>query len=236
MHKGTEPDPKEIRELKAIQAWAEEMRINALDLYEEIDEPPPIVPESLFVGSTWDYEAAAEQVRRVLKFEIAEQFALKAKDRDQLPNIIRKKVEQIGVLTLRRSELWEYGARGICIVASPLPVIVFGSEAPGAQAFTLSHEIGHLARRQSGISGPRRRDTPFDIEKWCDQFSAAFLMPRDAMHAVLGDPPKPVWPNIADARLSYLAGRFRVSQHAMLIRLVHLRYVDDKFYWGALSA
>jgi Zn-dependent peptidase ImmA (M78 family) len=232
MHRGAEPDARGIRELQAIQAWAEEMRFNALDLFEVIDEPPPVVPETLFVHSTSDYDAAAEHIRRVLNFDIAEQFALKARDRDQLPNIIRKKLDRIGVLTLRRSELWEYDARGICIVASPLPVIVYGSEAPGAQAFTLSHEIGHLTRRQSGISGPRRRDMPFDIERWCDRFSAAFLMPRDAMRAVLGDPATPVSPNIADDRLSYLAGRFRVSQHAMLIRLVHLGYVDEAFYWG----
>ena len=232
MQKGVETDASDIRELKAIQAWAEEKRTNALDLFEDLGELPPNVPDEFFVSLPSSHERAAENARRFLKFEIADQFAIKSKDRDQFPNIIRSKLERAGILTLRRSDLADFGARGICIVATPLPIIVYGSEAPGAQAFTLAHELGHVVLRQSAISGPRRRDNPFDVESWCDRFSASFLMPRDAMHGVLGPPPNEAAPNFDDQRLSGLAARFRVSQHAMLIRLVHLGYVDPNFYWG----
>lgn len=230
LHKQT--DGREIRELELIQAWAEEKRTNALDLYDEIGEEVPRVPERLFKNEAADVDEAAENARRVLKFELAEQFALKAKDKDQLPNIIRRKLERAGILTLRRSELWEYGARGICIFATPLPIIVYGSESPGAQAFTLSHEIGHLVLQKSGISGARRRDTPYAVERWCDRFAASFLMPRDALRGILGPTVIPAPQNITDQQLSFMAARFRVSQHAMLIRLVHLGYVDERYYWG----
>jgi Zn-dependent peptidase ImmA (M78 family) len=226
------PDARDIRELEIIQAWAEEKRTNALDLYGELGEDIPRVPNTLFRSEATDADTAAENARAILKFELAEQFALKTKDKDQLPNIIRRKLERIGVLTLRRSELWDLGARGICIFATPLPIVVHCSESPGAQAFTLSHEIGHLVLKQSGISGPRRRDTPYAVEKWCDQFAASFLMPRGALRGILGPAPTPTPSNIDDQQLSFLAGRFRVSQHAMLIRLVHLGYVDEKYYWG----
>jgi Zn-dependent peptidase ImmA (M78 family) len=232
MQQGATPNLSEIRELKVIQSWAEEKRINALDLFEEIGEAPPNVPDALFAANMADHETAAENARRVIEFDIGDQFAIKSKDRDQLPNIIRKKIERAGILVLRRSDLHDYGARGICIVADRLPIIVYGSESAGAQAFTLSHELGHVCLRQSAISGPRRRDTPFNVESWCDRFSASFLMPRDAMRAALGAPPTQPAPNIDDQELSALAIRFRVSQHAMCIRLVHLGYLDAAHYWG----
>ena len=232
MHKGVETDASDVRELKAIQAWAEEKRTNALDLFEEIGEDTPNVPSEIFVKLLTSHETAAENARRILEFPIEEQFAIKSKDRDQLPNVIRGKLERAGILVLRRSELSDFGARGICVAASPLPIIVYGSEAPGAQAFTLAHELGHVVLRQSAISGPRSRDNPFDVESWCDSFSASFLMPREAMRGVLGSPPRQPAPRFDDQALSEIAARFRVSQHAMLIRLVHLGYVHPNYYWG----
>lgn len=232
MQKGVHTDASDVRELKAIQAWAEEKRTNALDLFEELGEAPPNVPNELFVRLQVSHEMAAENTRRVLAFPIEEQFAIKSKDRDQFPNFIRNKLEHAGILVLRRSDLSDFGARGICVSASPLPIIVYGSEAPGAQAFTLAHELGHVVLRQSAISGPRVRNNPFDVESWCDQFSASFLMPRDAMRGILGEPPKPSAARFDDQRLSEIAARFRVSQHAMLIRLVHLGYVHPNYYWG----
>ena len=232
MQKGVETDVSDIRELKLIQAWAEEKRTNALDLFEEIGETPPNVPDELFVKLPVSHETASELARRVLNFPIKDQFAIKSKDRDQLPNIIRKKLEHAGILVLRRSDLSDFAARGICVFASPLPVIVYGSEPPGAQAFTLGHELGHVLLRQSAISGPRQRHNPFDIESWCDQFSASFLMPRATVHEILGGPPRQPAARFDDRLLSEIATRFRVSQHAMLIRLVNLRYVHPNYYWG----
>lgn len=232
MQRGVETDATDIRELKAIQTWAEEMRTNALDLYDELREPVPEVPVELFASLPFSNEVAAENARKVLNFSIEEQLAIKTKDQDQLPNLLRTKFERIGILTLRNSDLHKYGARGICIAASPLPIVVIGNEFASAQAFTLAHELGHVVLRQSAISGPRRRDNPFNVEQWCDSFSASFLMPRGAVQGMLGAPPSDPAPNFDDVALSEIAARFRVSQHAMLIRLVHLRYVSADYYWG----
>lgn len=232
IQRGVKSDPTEIRELKAIQDWAEEKRTNAIDLFEELGEEPPAIPDELFAQVDRGVELAAENARRVLGFDIAEQFALKKADRELLPNIIRRKFENSGILTLRRSDLSHFGARGICIVIFPLPIIVYGNKSPGAQAFTLSHELGHIIRQQSAISGPRRRDPPIDIERWCDQFAAAFLMPRKAIQTEYGILSNQPAPDIADPVLEMLASQFRVSPHAMLIRLANLGYVDAAYYWG----
>ena len=228
--------PEETRELKLIQGWAEAQRQNALDLYDAIGEEPPIVPDELFLKDQVDkadFDEAAENARRVVKFSMIEQFGLPSSKQDQLPTLIRSKLEGVGILTLRHYGLSAFDARGICIFASPLPIIIFGSESPGAQSFTLAHELGHVVLQKSGISGKRTKDNPSVVEKWCDHFASSFLMPRDEVRAALGQfPLKPPLDEISDERLQELARRFRVSQHAMLVRLVYLGFVSATYYWA----
>jgi Zn-dependent peptidase ImmA (M78 family)/transcriptional regulator with XRE-family HTH domain len=231
MHRGADK-PNETHELKIIQGWAEAQRQNALDLYAELGDQPPIVPSELFVDAETDVDIAASNARQVIRFSMSEQFGLRASDQSKLPEIIRHKFETAGILTLRHTGLSAFQVRGICIFASLLPVVVFANETSGAQCFTLAHELGHVVLKQSGISGKRTKDNPYNIERWCDQFAASFLMPKTEMTMALGNPLKPPLDEISDDRLEQLATRFRVSQHAMLVRLVNLGYVNPTYYWG----
>jgi Zn-dependent peptidase ImmA (M78 family)/transcriptional regulator with XRE-family HTH domain len=228
------PNPSEERGLKAIQAWAEAQRDNALDLYEELGEQPPTVPGEIFTTVQNSPERSAAKARRALGFTFAEQSGLKAAEHDKLPTLIRKKLEHSGILALKRSDMHEFRTRGLCIAAFPLPVVIFGNESPGAQAFTLAHELAHIALKESGIIAPdtstssgRRAMT----ERWCDRFAASFLMPREEITSRMGGSARAEDSAISDADLSALATAFRVSPHAMLIRLVHLGYVSPAYYW-----
>lgn len=230
MQQGEEPPPK-TRDVQLVQQWAETQRTNALDLFSEIGEHPPRIPNGLFFTPQTNVEHAADQARSALKFSIQDQISMHARQADALPTILRSKFEQFGILTLRRSDLKEYGVRGICLALFPLPVIVFRSEAPSAQAFTLAHELAHILIRQSGIIGPRSTRYRTDpIERWADQFAAAFLIPAPVVHSLLPPQEAPSL-QISDEQLSALATVFRVSPHAMLIRLVHLGYVQANYYW-----
>jgi Zn-dependent peptidase ImmA (M78 family) len=219
------------RDLKTIQSWAEAQRENALDLYSEIGEEPPRLPSNFFVSTKKDADSAGSDARQILNFDISEQTSLKSSEQHLLPNVLRRKFEASGILTFRRNELKKLGIRGICIYADPLPIIIFGSESPAAQSFTLAHELAHIALKESGIIGPVRRKSA-DTEKWCDQFAASFLMPRDMVRTVVGPMPNQPADSISDSDLARYASLFRVSRHAMLIRLVHLGYVKDEFYWN----
>jgi Zn-dependent peptidase ImmA (M78 family) len=121
------------------------------------------------------------------------------------------------------------------IAEFPLPVIVYAAEAPGRSSFTLMHEFAHLVLRESAISGGGRTkdDSTRErkVERWCDRFAAAFLMPRDELEQLRPKPAKPM-PTISDDVLGAIARHFNVSQHAMLIRLVDLEYVAQEYYWG----
>jgi Zn-dependent peptidase ImmA (M78 family) len=136
------------------------------------------------------------------------------------------------VLILRKNDLKNAAIRGICLAEFPLPVIIFRNEAPAGQAFTLAHEFAHVLIKHSAISGPRQSSyEQIPVEKWCDRFAAAFLMPRGQLVALLGGPPTRGADFFPDEELLRLAAMFRVSAHAMLIRLVHIGYVQAAYYW-----
>ena len=223
------------RELWHIQRWAEAKRLNALDLFAMLGEEPPIFPEKLAATVASNPERLAEQVRENAHFTIRQQFALKGNSKALLPSRIRSAFERLGVLVLRRTDLGNYGVRGISLAEFPLPTIVFGNEAPAGQSFTLAHEFGHVLLKQSAISGPpsaRETDTKAKaVERWCDRFAAAFLIPASAIAERWAKPNEPM-PRIGDDSLASLANAFRVSRHAMLIRLVDMGYVDADFYWN----
>lgn len=227
-------DPRGDRELKVIQSWAEEKRLNAIDLFEALGEPVPIFPARLFAEIGSNVEIIAKLAREEATFTIDNQLALPPQQRGTMPKLIRSAIEQLGVLVLKEGALAKYGVRGLTVFATPLPVIVFGTEAPAAQAFTMAHELGHIILQQSAISGPpgaRGDATPAEAaERWCDQFAGAFLMPADAIAKIWAKPNAPL-AAVGDDYLGHLANTFAVSRHAMLIRLVHLGYVEPSYYW-----
>ena len=231
LHTGA-PHPVDSWELRDTLKWIDARRSSALDLFAELGESPKEIPEDVFCAVNSDPDEAATKARNAMDFPIQSQIELEARFADTLPNILRSKLEQFGVLTLRSSKFAQFGIRGVCIGSFPLPVIAFKPEAPQGQAFTLAHEFGHVLSRQSGITGSNKAfyvNQP--VERWCDRFAAAFLMPKKQIQATVGSKPESPASSIDDLELSRVAGIFRVSPHAMLVRLVHLGYVSASFYW-----
>ena len=235
--KGKEaPGPKEKRSMVAVQEWAEEQRLNALAIIEELGGQPPVFYRNLRFDVEADVETAAGISREAMSFSIGDQFQLKKALRYTFPEILRDKIEGMGVLVVKHSEITKLGARGICLFAEPLPVIVYGNESPGAQAFTLAHELGHVLLGSSGISGQPRlggKSGHKAIEDWCNRFASAFLAPKDSIERALEKPSKPL-ERIDTVVLSNLAEMFAMSRHAMLIRLIDLGYVRPQFYWKTM--
>lgn len=191
-----------------------------MDLFAELGERPTQIPKNLFCSLKTSTEEAAETARRIVNFQVSAQFSLKKGEAYKLPTLIRKQLESIGILTLKESKLKSYGIRGFCIAEFPLPVIVIGNEAPTAQAFTIAHEFAHISLKAGGVSGPRNREyNQVPTEGWCDRFAAAFLMPKNILEEIYTRAPKKPMETISDEDLEKLAGTFKISPHAMLIRL-----------------
>ena len=234
----TGPSAAEERPLKKIQSWAEEHRLNALALLEELGEQPQSFPATLKSTVRNDVETVAALARDAIDFPIEEQLEFKTADKSSLPELLRTRIEAIGVLILKENGLAELKARGLCLFADPLPVIVFAKEAPSAQAFTIVHEFAHVMLGTSAIigapqSGSKNPTGQRNIESWCNQFAAAFLAPRSALNKLLPKPRRPA-ESIQQDKLHELARAFSISPHAMLIRLVDIGYVNSSFYWNQM--
>ncbi|HLY57947.1 MAG TPA: XRE family transcriptional regulator [Stellaceae bacterium] len=224
------------REIQEIHRWAEAQRLNALGLLSEIGEAPPAVSPILKATTADDVEAISFKIRQEMGLSVEDQRRLPLDKIVEFPRFLRRRMDGLGILVLRRTDLGEYGVRGICVVKQPLPIIVFGNESPHAQAFTLIHELAHVILKQSAISDHDEEWHPQTAgrltERWCNRFASAFLIPKAALVEVFGAIPQTPTPLISDNRLTTLARAFNVSEHAMLVRLVQLGYVGEQYYFG----
>lgn len=202
-----------------------------MDLLSELGEQPKVIPELFFSTIQNSPDAVAMRARELINFTFEEQERINYSEKDSIVKILRHKLEDFGILVLKTTDLQNFHARGMCLAKFPLPTIVFGKESPGAQLFTLLHELAHIVIKQSGVIGYVDKNTDKPIEKWCDQFAASFLMPITEVTRLAGI--KPIRPSqsISDEQLNIYARFFRVGSHAMLIRLVYLGYVESRYYW-----
>jgi len=233
-HRVGPSDTEEVA-LKGVQEWAETQRQNALDLYAEIGETPLEFPKEIKATMRDSATECAGLAREFIGLTIDTQTSLNSRNRHTFPNILRKHFEAIGVLVFKQSGLSSTRTRGICLYADVLPIIVFGNESPGAQAFTLSHEFAHVVLGESALSGSPRPgalagSSGKKVEIWCNNFAAAFLMPERHVRASEFAPNTRA-ASISDFALDKLAKQFAVSQHAMLIRLTNIGLVDIAYYW-----
>lgn len=83
--------------------------------------------------------------------------------------------------------------------------------------FTIAHELGHLLLTEPGqASVERRLVTDSDVERFCDQFAAALLLPRDWVRGRFSHSPQ---------KLESLRQLSRSSSTSMAASLVRLQQV-----------
>ena len=144
----------------------------------------------------------------------------------------RARVERAGIFV----QIMNVGPENLCRGFSILdqrnvPVAVInGDESEGpARTFTLLHEYAHLLLRAPGISDQNKAN---NVERWCNQFAAHFLMPAEQFKvAARSIDASGEWP---DARLTELAELFKVSRQAVTLHLEELGFVKDGFYEGKM--
>jgi transcriptional regulator with XRE-family HTH domain len=151
----------------------------SLELLEELREAAPLLfhdgepPEYTLRD---DPENVAKEERTHFGVTVAEQFTWPG-DREAFLRW-REVIEAEGVFTYQLP-LGPDDSRGFAIWDERrLPVIVIDSADEGypARIFTLLHEYAHILLRMGGISNQNRRNS---VERFCNQFAAYFLMPRE---------------------------------------------------------
>jgi len=146
---------------------------------------------------------------------------------------LREAAEAVGVLVMIAGYAGRYTGRkldpsvfrGFALADDYAPVVfINGADAKSAQIFTLAHELAHLLRGSSGLSDLDPR-SEHEVELWCNQTAAEFLVPADEFTSVyLGAEP-------SGEELDRLAEHFKVSTQTILGRLRELGHIDwDRYF------
>ena len=218
--------------LRSHIRFARQRRIQALELYEELGEDPPIFDVRAMIGE--DPEVVGSRIRRALKVTLQEQATWRK------PELAlarwKEHLERSGILVFQFSRIEVSEMRGLSIAEFPLPVIVANSkDAAAGRIFTLFHELAHVALRSSGLCDldDEKRDIPEEdrVEVFCNKVAGAALVPARELqnHPSVANAPQGVreW---HDYELDQIKRTFAVSRFVILRRLVRLGRASDDFY------
>ena len=155
----------------------------------------------------------------------------------------RDSIEEAGVFVFKDA-FQDDSVDGFCLVHDEFPVIYLNnSRPPVRQIFSLFHELAHLLIGENGItrsgifssgafSGGIIRSTKLtskEIEDFCDQFAAEFLVPSDDLNTRLN------YSIYDDDEIEELANHYKVSRPVILLKLVKKGILTQENYWEKMD-
>ena len=148
----------------------------------------------------------------------------------------RDNVEENGIFVFKEA-FKDESVDGFCLVHNEFPVIYLNNSRPFVrQIFSLFHELGHLLLGENGITRSDifhgrifRGGTTQEIEGFCDQFAAAFLVPSDDLKTRLN------FSVYDDEAIEELANYYKVSRPVILLKLIDQGIFTPENYWQKID-
>ena len=213
---------------------AEERRVTALELFEDLGEEPPAFPLAATLED--DPDELASRIREALSVDPAEQFSWRDPQRYKPFRQWRTRIENLGVLVFQATGVEAQEMLGFSFAEPVLPVIAVNRKVrPNGRIFTLLHEFVHLMLRQSSIcdideEAPRPPEEQ-RIEVFCNRVAGAALVPAEILvreEIVSTRPPtRREWD---EEDIKALALRFSVSREVIVRRLLIAGRTTEEFY------
>jgi Zn-dependent peptidase ImmA (M78 family) len=218
-----------IFEMQRRQEWMKEF------LLEQGHEPLPFVG-SRSVGD--NIRAVAKSMRKTLR--LSENWAEKHATWEKALTFFRERIEESGILifangivannTRRTLDPDEF--QGFVFVDPIVPLIfVNGADYKVAQMFTIAHELVHVWVGQSALFDLiATRPADFEVERYCNQVAAEFLVPGDKLKAA--------WPAVSgqDDAFAVLARKFKVSPIVIARRAKDKRLISKVEFFAFYRA
>ena len=204
------------RRLQKISTWIHRKR----------GDQPVELPR---LGSSENPERSALVAAQYFGWEVAQQLG--ARDSSEVVHRLRSLFEDSALLVLHLP-LSTTGCRGFSLYSeyAPLSAINTHYDTP-ARVFSYIHELGHLLTRTDSICS---RIGGQALERWCEQFAAAFLLPeRPFLSFVEGEFGLDATRDRQQIR--FLANRFKVSMSAVTVRLIRLGLAPQDLYSNILN-
>jgi Zn-dependent peptidase ImmA (M78 family) len=215
------------RSLSIDTLVAREEVLDALEAFEDIGaEAQRIVPKLNIGRAALEEEPEAVAVRERKRFGVSVLEQRQWKSLGDARREWRKRIEKHGVFTymipMPPDEL-----SGFAILHNGLAAICVNDKeaTEGAKIFTLFHEYCHLLLRETGISDENNSNR---VERFCNEFAASFLIPRNSLIEAIGNVQLPHVFSNADVKR--FATRFRVSNSAVALRLEKTGCAPKGFY------
>ena len=164
----------------------------------------------------------AQQTRTYLGISVEMQTSWRSA-REALENW-RESVEEKGIFVFKEAFEGD-SVDGFCLIHEQFPVIYLNNSSRFVrQIFSLFHELAHLLLGENGIT---RNANPVDrdIEDFCNQFAADFLVPSVDLDPLLN------YPVYNDAVIKELARHYKVSRPLILLKLVNRDIFTYDDYW-----
>jgi len=208
----------ELRLALRLLSWRREA---ALELSEALGAPVREFVTTLRLAE--GPAEAGEKLRALLGLTPQEQLGWR--DEWQAWRSWRAAVEKVGVLVFQFPKVPLDQARGVSLLRFPLPAIGINSKesSPAARAFTLLHELTHLAlaagREELAAQLERRDDQAWaEVERFAEEAASAVLVPAGLLQPQLDAMrvPRDGWDVLLVRRLASI---FRVTPLAMATRL-----------------
>ncbi|MGC5305951.1 ImmA/IrrE family metallo-endopeptidase [Micromonospora zamorensis] len=175
-----------------------------------------------------DAEEVARAARRWLNWHVDDQ--VKATSKSAVTKALRAALEDRGLIVLQLS-MGDDHCRGFSIAHRVVPVIAYNTKGhvAAARSFTILHELGHLIKNEQAVC-----EKPNDAtERWCDEFAAAFLLPRRQLEAYVRLRVGRGRTRIEDDDLEairLISNRFKASYQCVALRLIKLGWANWKLY------
>ena len=236
------PLPKDYRQLpekdgkfdkKTILAIRRARRLQNIskELAENLNVP--LQPVVSYAKQSDNPKKLGERYRK--EFGLTVETQKKMKTSYELFSFLRDVLEKKNILIFQIPMLLE-DARGFTLVdTSPEVVVINSKDQIEARVFTLLHELGHVLLHESGVSMPERtlfiqRVTP--VEKWCNEFASAFLLPESITNADFTEYKDTLTDTLT---LTKLSRRYKVSKSMLLYNMFKLRCISQKKYDSVLN-
>lgn len=200
------------------------------DVHAEISQSRAEAPQ-LRPRAASDPESTALRARESLGITSEEQLSWR--DTYAAFRSWRDAFERQGLLVFQfRMPSAEVSAFSLIEPPGPPVIVVNPSDVITRRIFSLFHEYGHVLRRHSGVCSPIESDQKarLPIERFADQFAAAFLVPRDVLQASWSRLSRPDADDTTLRRIQHLATRFKVSREVLLRRILTIDQIDEAEY------
>ena len=206
------------------QAYARQLSLMELNLGTNPSEKK--IFRDLQARSTDSVTALAQKTRTYLDINVNTQADWNNAS-EALENW-RDHIEEAGIFIFKEA-FQDDSIDGFCLVHDEFPVIYLNNSSPPVrQIFSLFHELGHLLLGENDITRGISRGGG-EIERFCDQFAAEFLVPSDDLETHLN------FPVYDDAAIEELANYYKVSRPVILLKLIDKGIFTQENYWHKVN-